>query len=170
MLKTQHMKWEYLPAKGNEETYSLCHNEKELLRLYYHPFTNSARVEYAQEKRVFLIRKEGFLRNKTVLCNEYGIRIGQLGRGHDGGGVLEINQERFSYNIHNNPLAEIVIAKENDPEEPLFTCGLKTNNGSAQIELTSKPDHILAPHFLLMALCWYLFLPVAKENVLEYAL
>ncbi len=164
------MKWEYLPSKGNEEVYSLQHNEKELLCLYYHPYTQSARVEYAHERRVFLIRKEGFLKHKTVLCNEYGIRIGQLGNGHDDGGVLEINKERFTFSIRNNPLAEMVIAREHDPKEILFTCGLKTDTGSAHVELAAPSKNIQTPHFLLMALCWYLFLPVAKEHVVEYAM
>lgn len=163
------MKWEILNTSGNEEAYALIHDEMVLLRLYYHPFTTSARIEYAKEKRVFLIRKEGLLRNRTVLCNEYGIRIGSLGKGQDHGGVLEINGERFHFVVKNSPLAELVISKENDPE-PLFTCGLKTRSGDPDVELRHHPAEIETSHYLLMALCWYLFLPVAKENVARFAL
>jgi hypothetical protein len=68
-------------------------------------------VEGETEKRVFLIRKEGFLRNKTVLRNEYGIKIGELGHEHMQN-FIDLNNERFFYTIHNNPLAELVIYKE----------------------------------------------------------
>ncbi len=163
------MKWEILNTRGNEEGYALTHEDKVLLRLYYHPFTTSARIEYAHEQRVFLVRKEGILRNRTVLCNEYGIRIGSLGKGQDNGGVLQINGERFHFKVRNAPLAELVISKEEDPE-PLFTCGLNTRSGEPDVELKHHPAAIETSHYLLMALCWYLFLPVAKENVARYAL
>jgi len=64
------MKWQIASSTAKQEIYELWHKEKRLLTLEFHPATNSARIEYAGEKRVFLVRKEGFLKNKTVLCNE----------------------------------------------------------------------------------------------------
>ena len=61
------MKWEITLSTSKQEVYELWHNEKKALTLEFHPFTNSARIEYADEKRVFMIRKEGFLRNKKTL-------------------------------------------------------------------------------------------------------
>ena len=57
------MKWQLALSSEQQEVYELWHNDKKLLQLDFHPFTNSARIQYADEKRVFLIRKEGFLRN-----------------------------------------------------------------------------------------------------------
>ena len=164
------MKWEITSLKPNQEVYTLQHNDKKLLTLDFHPFTNSARIEYADEKRVFLIRKEGFLRNKTVLRNEYGIRIGQLAneKASANDGILELNDEKFFYTIHNNPLAELIIFKETK-DKPFVTCGLQANNGNTSIKLTKENQLSPSQHFLLMALCWYMFLPVAKENTVEYA-
>lgn len=165
------MKWELTVTSPNQEIYALWHNDKKVLALDFHPFTNSARIEYADEKRVFLIRKEGFLRNKTVLRDEYGMRIGQLGyeKSNAATGVLELNDEKFFYTIHNNPIAELVIYKETK-DKPFVTCGLQAGNGNTSIKL-SKGDQLSASqHFLLMAVCWYMFLPVAKENTVEYAL
>ena len=162
------MKWEVAATSAKQEIYELWHNEKKLLTLDFHPFTNSARIEYADEKRVFLIRKEGFLRNKTVLCNEYGVRLGQLVH-ENKENFIELNNEKFFYTIHNNPLTELVIYKES-MEFPLVVCGLNVNKGNASVSIKkdkSLPNNLHSS--LLLALCWYMFLPVAKENTIEYA-
>jgi hypothetical protein len=115
--------------------YELWHNEKKLLTLFVHPFTNSARIEYAAEKRVFMIRKEGFLRNKTVLRNEYGVRMGQLGhdKSNASEGQIELDGEKFFYIIHNHPVPELVIYHDTK-DKPFVICGLKVNNGDASVQ------------------------------------
>lgn len=164
------MKWEIASSKANQEIYELWHNDKKLLTVDFHPFTNAARVEYAAEKRVFMIRKEGFRRNRTVLRNEYGVRIGQIGteRSNAIEGTIELNDEKFSYHIQNNPLTEIVIYRDT-PDKPFVVCGLRSDNGNTSVQLSKESQLSTSQHFLLMALCWYMFLPVAKENMLEYA-
>jgi hypothetical protein len=163
------MKWEIAVSTPNKEVYELWHKDKKLLSIDFHPFTNSARIEYAAEKRVFLIRKEGFLRNKTVLCNEYGVRLGQM-LFENKENIIELNKERFTYSIQNNPSPELIIYKESK-DRPLVVCGLNIHNndlGSSH----AKKDRALPASVqssLLLALCWYMFLPVAKETALEYA-
>lgn len=158
------MKWELTSTSPNQEIYALWHNDKKVLAVDFHPFTNSARIEYADEKRVFLIRKEGFLRNKTVLRDEYGMRIGQLGyeKSNATTGVLELNDEKFFYTIHNNPIAELVIYKETK-DKPFITCGLQTDNGNTSIKLAKGDQLSASQHFLLMAVCWYMFLPASPN-------
>jgi hypothetical protein len=168
IFKTTIMKWEIVLSTTELEVYELWHHERKLLTLNFHPFTNSARIEYADEKRVFLIRKEGFRRNKTVLRNEYGIRIGQLGSDNSTTGTLELNNEKFFYNIQNDPSGELVIYKESI-DQPFVVCGLKPNDGNPGIVLSKNNKLKPSQHFLLMALCWYMFLPVAKESMVEYA-
>lgn len=165
------MKWEIIASSANQETYVLAHNNQKLLSLDFHPFTNSARIEYANEKRVFLIRKEGFLRNKTVLRNEYGIRIGQVGydKSNPSSGVLELNDEKFFYDIQTYPKAELIIFKDSK-NNPFVTCDFQKEEKNASINITNQNKLGPAQHFLLMALCWYMFLPVAKNKVAEYEL
>ncbi len=165
------MKWIAAAVSSRKETYELWHDDKKLLTLEFHPSTNSARIEYADEKRVFLIRKEGFLKNKTVLRNEYGVRMGRLGyeNGHGSEGFIELNDEKFSYSIDNNPLSEISIYRDNK-EKPFVVCGLRADKGNTSVQFSKSGELSPPQHFLLMSLCWYLFLPVAKENTVEYAL
>jgi hypothetical protein len=162
------MKWITASSTDGHEVYELWHDEKKLLSLDFHAFTNSARIQYADTKRVFLLRKEGFLRNKTVLRDEYGQRIGQLGydKSRGLGGMIELNDHKFFFELQNGPAAEMVIKSEE--EKPLVVCALGDQNGRTSF-LSKQQRPVSAEHFLLLGLCWYLFLPVAKENAVNFA-
>ncbi|NOT52409.1 MAG: hypothetical protein HOP10_14155 [Chitinophagaceae bacterium] len=162
------MRWEIASTDTKKEVYHLFKNDKKILTLVINPFSHTARVECDNEKRVFQIRNEGFLRNKVTLRNEYGIKIGELGQ-ENKENFIDVNDERFYYDIHNNPLAELILYK-GSKEKPFVTCGLSSKEGSAAINFKKDKSLSSASHpGLLMALCWYMFLPVAKENVVEYA-
>jgi hypothetical protein len=150
------MKWQIAKSIAKQESYELWNEEKKLLTLDFHSATNSARIEYAHEKRVFLIRKEGFLKNKTVLCNEYGIRLGWIENKES---YIQLNDERFFYDISKTLLPEFIIYRESK-ENPVVTC---------QIELKNTPLHANLYSSLLLALSWYIFLPVHGKERLEYA-
>jgi hypothetical protein len=163
------MRWETVKSTAEQEIYELYKDDQKRLTLIYNPFSNSARVECNKEKRVFLVRKEGFRRNKTVIRSEYGIKIGELGQ-ENKQQFIDVNDERFFYSTRNNPLAELILFKE-DPQHPVVSCGLTARTGMADVYF--KKDKTLGemPHpGLLMALCWYMFLPVAKENAAALAL
>jgi hypothetical protein len=72
------MRWESVESTSGHELYHLYQDDKKLLSLTLNPFSNSARVECEEQRRVFLIRKEGFLRMRTVIRNEYGVKLGEL--------------------------------------------------------------------------------------------
>ena len=125
------MRWETVSSTSNNEVYHLYRDDKKILTIALNPFSNSARVECEKQKRVFLIRKEGFRSN--------------------------------------NPMAELVLYKESI-DHPFVTCGLSTKEGNPSVNFTKDKKLSDATHpGLLMALCWYMFLPVAKENVAEFA-
>lgn len=163
------MRWETADSSSQHEVYHLYKDDKKILSLTVNKFSNSARVECSKEKRVFIIRKEGFLKTKTILRNEYGIKIGELGS-ENSKEFIDINNERFYYTIHNNPLAELVLYKE-AMDKPAVVCGLSTKDGDTAVHFSKDSSIKTAPHpGLLMALCWYMFLPVTKENVAEFAI
>lgn len=162
------MKWTVVSKSAKQEIYQLRQEDKIVLTLEFHPFTSAARIETADEKRVFQIRREGFLRNKTVLRNEYGIRIGQLDhvKSNDTEGEFELNEEKFSYTISNEPSPELFLYRENTTV-PFVVCGLKENNGNTSFHFSEKNIFSPLQHFLLMSLCWYTFLPVTNTNRVE---
>ncbi|HVT85947.1 MAG TPA: hypothetical protein VHD35_12155 [Chitinophagaceae bacterium] len=158
------MQWESINSITGQREYVLWHHDKKALTLTFHPSTNSARVESPREKRVFLIRNEGFLRNRTVMRTEYGILLGQL-RFENKENFIEINNEKFFYIVRNNLLPEVVIYKESK-EDPFTVCSLNidaahfTKNKNLPASLESG---------LLLSLCWYLMLPAVKEKTPKMA-
>jgi hypothetical protein len=78
LTKPLTMRWQLTHSTSEHEIYNLYNDNKKLLTLELNIFSNTARVHYNNEKRVFVIRKEGLRRNKTVIRNEYGIKIGEL--------------------------------------------------------------------------------------------
>jgi hypothetical protein len=162
------MRWETIASNSGNEIYHLYKGDKKLLTLTLNPFSSSARVECEKEKRVFLIRKEGFLRNKIVLRNEYGVKIGELGHENKENFIV-VNEERFYYTTQNNPLAQLILYKESK-DQPFVVCGLSVKEGNTSVHFEKDKNLQDTSHpSLLMALCWYMFLPVTKENVVEFA-
>jgi hypothetical protein len=154
------MRWETVTATPTNETYHLWDNDKKMLSLTLHPFSNSARVESADEKRVFLVRREGFRRNKTIVRNEYGIKVGELGT-DERGNYIHVNNERFYYIIQHDPRTELVLYKES-PDKPAVVCEFTPGNRSS-VHLKKGKD-LGSQAGLLMAICWYMFLPATKEE------
>ena len=157
------MRWEQAKANSASEIYNLYKGDEKLLTVSLNPFSNSARVECADQKRVFLIRKEGFRRNKTVLRSEYGIKIGELG--HDNKeNFIDVNDERFYYTIQNNPLPELILYKDSK-ENPFVVCGLNNIDDNTALHFSKDTNLQNTSHpGLLMALCWYMFLPVTQDK------
>jgi len=160
------MRWESVASTSNNEVYHLYKDDKKILSVILNPFSNAARVECEKQKRVFLIRKEGFRHHKTVLRNEYGIKIGELGQ-ENNETFIDVNEERFYYTTQHNPLAELVLYKESK-DKPFVSCRLSTKKEGTVVNFTKDKKLSDTSHpGLLMALCWYMFLPVTKETLAE---
>jgi hypothetical protein len=156
------MRWEAVKITPENELYRLWHEGKQILSLTFHPFSQTARVESSGEKRVFLIRKEGFLRNKTIIRNEYGVKVGEIGQ-ENKTQYIDVNEERFFYTIENNPHSQLVLYKDSI-DNPLTVCDMDLD-GENTIHF-DKNRNLISHYALLTAVCWYMFQPVA----LEYAL
>jgi len=154
------MKWLLVSINFQQEIYELWNNEEKLLTLVCQQGTGALRIATADEKRVFIIRKEGFLRSRTALRNEYGIRIGYLTHesNQDNWGIIDFNNEKFNYSIQKGVFPELVIYKH---AEPVLICELSGN--SAKKSGNSNHDS------LVLVLSWYVFSSVAKKQIAEYA-
>lgn len=113
-----------------------------------------------------MIRREGFRKNKVVLCNEYGVRIGWLS--HDSkSDTIELNHEIFHYSTRNNPLPELVIYRD-DINSPSVVCGIDVHSEGAPVKLSNGRLLPRASYSsLLLALGWYVMLPEVSKNSLE---
>lgn len=167
-IKLVVMKWETVTSTIGNSAYALWNNGIKLVTLVFNPSSSAARMETDDEKRVFLIRKEGFLKNKTVLRNEYGIRIGQAGS-ENNVNFIELNDERYFYSVENNVEQSVTIYKDSK-DHPLAVCDFDMTDSSSPATASKAPISEKAQYSLLMALCWYLFKPVIKEPALEFTL
>lgn len=161
------MKWETVTSSIGQTVYTLWNNGRKLSTLVFNSSSNAARIEYADEKRVFLIRDEGFRKNKTVLRTEYGIRIGHAGMENNESFIV-LNDERYFYSVEDKQEPAVTIYKESK-DKPLAVCGLKLQD---DLLIKAGVNRLLpqkAFFSLLVGLCWCLFKPAQKtEASLEY--
>lgn len=152
------MKWLSITTRAQEKIYELWNSKKKLLALAYHPASGTLRVSADDEKRVFLIGREGFLRRRTVLRNEYGIRIAQLtyDNNQDNQGMIDVNGEDFSYMLQNDPAPNASIYRNME---------LRATSDLPVISEDINSDNY---DLLMLVLCWYVSATVNKQ-VEEYA-
>lgn len=161
------MKWVLISSyKSTLQEYHLMENDECKVVMKYNPLHHSARINCANQQRLFFIESTGSLTGKYIFKNEYGMEIGNMSQdkwfGKDGSVIIE--SKKYTYCIKNNPLAEFTIY-ESISQQPLVSCGLDIDTG---IPLSAYNTDI-NNKCLLLGLCWYLFLPAAKENLVEYA-
>ncbi|MBC7948743.1 MAG: hypothetical protein H7Y42_12720 [Chitinophagaceae bacterium] len=154
------MNWETVASGIGHKVFALWSNGRKLLTLALPSSSDFAKIEYEGEKRAFMLRYEGFLKNKMVMRNEYGIRIGQI-YSENKENFIALNDEKLSYVLTDEGEPRVIIYKDS-PHKPLAICALQLDNEKGKIP-SVRPS--ATQHSLMLALCWYLFTPVAKENI-----
>lgn len=157
------MKWETVTSGIGQKVYALWDNGRKLLTLAFNSSSNFAKIEYGEEKRAFIIRYEGLFKNKMVMRNEYGIRIGQVSTEREN--IIALNDERLFYTITNEKEPKLILYKES-VDDPLAVCALKLDNEKSVLPSVRT---LATTHSLLLALSWYLFRPVTKAKTPEFA-
>jgi hypothetical protein len=162
------MNWETVTSGLGHKVYALWSNGRKLLTLAFNSTSNFAKIECEGEKRAFMIRYEGFLKNKVVMRNEYGVHIGHVSTENAGAEreyLIDFSDEKLRYTITEDKEPRVIIYKES-VENPLAVCELKLDNDKSILP-SVKPS--ATQQSLLLTLCWYLFQSVANKNVVEYA-
>lgn len=140
---------------SNLNSFDVQDNGQKLLSFTFNSSLNTTRLEYDDNKRMFMIDRGGFLHNKVVLKNEYGITMGYLGHEkwhHRDEGFIQIDQEKLFYLISHDHPPSLIIYKHSK-EEPLLVCRLEDDH--------DHPAAIDKSKSLLTTLAWYL---VAHEQ------
>lgn len=158
------MNWETVSSGLGQKVYALWNNGRKLATLAFQSDSSFARIEYGNEKRAFILRYEGLFRNKMVMRNEYGVRLGQV-NAESKENFIDLNDERLFYTIEEGKEPKLIVYKES-PDKPLAVCALRLENEKGTL---SSVRPTATTYSLLLALCWYMFSPVAKEQVPEFA-
>lgn len=144
------MKWETVSSGIGQKAYALWENGRHLLTLVFNSNSKFARIEYGEEKRSFTLRYEGLFRNRLVMRNEYGIRIGELIDEKEQ--FISLHDEKLFFTVQGGDQPQLVLFRKS-PAEPLASC---------QLQLDKEPGILPAArptathHSLLLTLGWYL--------------
>ena len=152
------MKWVNVSNNSSGFHYELWREDKKLVSLSISNCTKISRIECASDKRLFFIEKKGFLQNRTVIKNEYGILMGELhGETWEADkGVIELDGKKYAYSLYTEEEPGLVIYEELT-KKPLVKCNLAAaNDEAAAVMKKSRSLHDTKYPSLLMALCWYL--------------
>lgn len=136
--------------------------------LKYNPLHRSARLSCRNFQRLFFLDSAGALTHKTIFRNEYGMEVGSLSNdkwsSHEGS--IRIDTQKYHYRLPDSATGNWAIY-DTDPRSPLVCCGFQSGD-NMQFSFASDLKDI-EDRFLLLGLCWYLYLPAAKKNMVEYA-
>jgi len=142
------MKWVQISSDSSHQVYELWDNEEKQLAFSYHVAHGTIRI-LSDEPRVFQLHKKGFLKNRTRLLNEYGIKMATLVEDIEASsGHIEMDDKKFRFSIHNRLYKEVFIYSD-DSEKAFITCDL--------------PSALNNYKTLLLVLCWYKLQHQKKE-------
>ena len=155
------MKWAYVKNSGTADYYTLLNNNIPVLEMKYNHHTDTARVNYKEEKRAFMIHRNDDIKNRVCLQNEYGFNIGFLAYENlsEHEGIVEMENEKYRF----------TVGSYTPPKFSVYNESSITPLASVEIARgTSIPDstnnRLFEKSFLhaalLLVLCWYLYLPV----------
>ncbi|HET6995497.1 MAG TPA: hypothetical protein VFI06_10975 [Chitinophagaceae bacterium] len=157
------MNWETVTSGLGQKVYALRNGGRKILTLAFNSSSNFVKLESEGEKRAFTLRYEGFLKNRLVMRNEYGIRIGHV-TSENKENLIAFNDEKFFYTITQEKEPNLIIYKDS-VEIPLAVCALSLDKEGVLSSVKPAATH----QSLLLALCWYLHLPVVREAEVQFA-
>ena len=107
----------------------------------------TVKIFHGKQKRHFISRKKGLIKTKTLLENEYGVRLASLSpeKSDANSGIINMEENHFHYEFSNKPGKELLIYN-NDKFIPVATCGLPV----------SVSNDKQTANLLLMIFSWYL--------------
>jgi hypothetical protein len=164
------MKWISVNKENTGNAYELWYNDKKVVALSFSPLTKIARIESASDRRLFFVEKRGFLQNKTVIRNEYGVKLGELsGEKSDAAeGVIEMDGKKYDYTYSqsNDPAVTLYEQTAEEERKPFLRCNFSgVIDGAAAIVKKSISLHDTKIPYLLMGLCWYLLKSAGAESL-----
>lgn len=147
------MKWISTTNDIYGEGYELWAGDNRLVRISFSQHTRIGRVMSSIGKRLFFFEKKGLFIPKSVITNEYGIRMGMVGEEKPGQGHLEFEGRRYAYSFNTNDNGNLVIYDE-ETRKNLLSCSF-----NAVMYKIAKTRSLLDTKIpsLLLVLCWYAF-------------
>lgn len=153
------MNKQWLKNKDNSYTFFVDNTETGLIT-----FTSNSNIKtgsFAIGQNHFAINKKGFWSSTLLITGNSGEEVAKMyaEKWYANNWVLEYAGKKYKISVRNNPLAEYVIV---DTGKEILAYGLDADKGKVQVKITGIADQT---DFLFDFLLWYLFAPVAAENM-----
>lgn len=153
------MQWVNVNNSSAGHYYELWDGENKLVSLSISTCTKITRIQIASDKRLFFIEKKGFLQNRTVIKNEYGIPMGEMqgATWEADKGSIELDGKKYAYTFNDTNEEPSLVIYEELSNKPLVS----TRFSAEQDEVVALVKRSMSLHdtkypSMLMALCWYL--------------
>jgi hypothetical protein len=147
--------------KTNEGNYSFSVANKEIgnMEISYASLDRKAICHI--EDNDFIIKRTGFWKSTIEISNLAGQTIAKIypEKWYANTWTFDYNEKKYKVIVRNNPLAEYAIL---DNSNELAAYGLTTDNGKINVRITTPSNN---SDFLFDFLLWYLFVPIATENM-----
>jgi hypothetical protein len=159
------MNWEVISNdRSSLQEYRLIDDNECKVIIKYNPLHRSARITAGNHHRLFFFESAGSLSGKIVFKNEYGMEVGNLvhDKFHPEEGSIIIDAEKYRYDLHSSPVPELTIYDSNS-QQPIVNCGIQAERQYLQ-STVSRSAQSIDNNCYLLGLCWYLFLPTAKNT------
>lgn len=147
----------------SENEFTLWVNDQSLATLTLVPKSakGDATVETPEGK--WFIRREGFWKNRLMIEDENGNTWAEITpkAWYSSQWIIRWQGNEDQLVLHNNPLAEYAILRDG---KPLLGYGLTAAEGKTGLKVTQQEPGL---PILLHVLLWYLFVPIAKENIAD---
>lgn len=155
-VKTMKKQW----LKNVDFNYTFYINEKEIGKMEIHFNTIATKAICTINGKIFEIRRTGFWKSNIEIFDSTETMALKMypEKWYANTSIIEFENNKYKLIVRNNPLAEYAVT-ENGKE--MLAYGLVSENSELKVRIAASGNHNVILDFLL----WYLFFPVAHENM-----
>jgi len=160
--------WVHAPSSLGVKVFELRSEDKKLLTVVFNESGHSVKLETIGNRRTFKLEKEGILKPKTSIINEYGVKIGQFVADlmHPKDGRLSLNDEQYAVTHYRGTLNRLKV-QEVHTRVNLFQCTIFENANQSEIQFT-EPITVEKFSTTILTLSWILLLPNLTLTVKQF--
>ncbi len=147
--------------KISEGKYSFFKHENEIGQLTIHTKFFQKSAEFEIDGYYYQLKHTGFWSNNIEISDSSGkvVLSTYKEKWYSNATTISFESRKLTLNIRNNPLAEYAIL---DGENEILSYGLKVHDKQVVTKIQTSLHH---KSYLLDFYLWYLFAPIARENM-----
>jgi len=160
--KHKQMNKNWKKKKEGEYVFSVDNVEIGTMEIAYDSLETKAICKL--EGNAYVIKRAGFWKSAIEISKESGQNVAKIypRKWFASTWILQYKNEKYTLKVRNNPLVEYVLLHN---EVEIAAYALNTDNNQVNVKITTANN---TSDYLFDFLLWYLFLPVAIENMNDH--